>query len=484
MTVTKDCKSPVPPTKLGMKMLVRDPDETLCDRSTSYKIIGSIWAAGIALIGGSLLIASRQAGAVPAFAQQTGQACKSCHVGGFGPELTPFGREFKLGGYTLRAHASIPIAAMAVTSFTHTRKDQDPAPEHLSRNDNLTLDEAALFIAGGVGKHFGGFAEITYEGIDRHFTWDNLDLRAVTTGHVFGADSTFGLSLNNSPTVQDPWNTLPAWGFPFTDTEVSQTPAAAPLIDDSLAQSVVGLTAYSWIGHKVYLEAGAYTSPARRTLSFLGSDPFDPGSIHGAAPYGRAAVQTMVGGGTFEVGASALKAALFPGRDRSSGLTDRYTDLSLDASWQKPLKSGDIISANVRYEHEQANLRASCALGLIGDGGDPGCARYHLNEWRAAVRYTWHDRLGLTWSPFSITGSRNSNVFDGSGSPDSNGLMGQVDYTFWPASNGPLGPRFNVRVGLQYTVYGKFNGRRRNFDGNGANASDNDALRAFTWIAF
>jgi hypothetical protein len=341
-----------------------------------------------------------------------------------------------------------------------------------------------MFIAGGVGKHLGGFAEITYEGIDRHFTWDNLDLRAVTTVHLFGADSTFGLSLNNSPTVQDPWNTLPAWGFPFTDTEVSQTPAAAPLIDDSLAQNVVGLTAYSWIGHKVYLEGGAYTSPARRTLSFLGSDPFDPGSIHGAAPYGRAAVQTMVGGGTFEAGASALKVALFPGRDRSSGFTDRYTDLGLDASWQKPLKSGDIVSANVRYEHEQANLRASCALGLIGEGDDPGCARYHLNEWRAAVRYTWHDRLGLTLSPFSITGSRNSNVFDGSGSPDSNGLMGQVDYTFWPASNGPLGPRANVRVGLQYTVYGKFNGRRRNFDGNGANASDNNALRAFTWIAF
>src|SRR3954453_4507322 len=303
MTVTKDCKSPVPPTKLGMKMLVRDPDETLCGRSTSYKIIGSIWAAGIALIGGSLLIASRQAGAVPAFAQQTGQACKSCHVGGFGPELTPFGREFKLGGYTLRAHSSIPIAAMAVTSFTHTRKDQVPAPEHLSRNDNLTLDEAAMFIAGGVGKHFGGFAEITYEGIDRHFTWDNLDLRAVTPGHIFGEDATFGLSLNNSPTFQDSWNALPAWGFPFNDTETSETPAAAPLIDDSLAQGVIGLTAYSWIAHKAYLEAGAYTSPSRGTLSWLGSDPLDPGSIHGVAPYGRVALQTKVGGGTFEVGA-------------------------------------------------------------------------------------------------------------------------------------------------------------------------------------
>jgi hypothetical protein len=465
-------------------MRVCNSDELPCGDSATYKTIAGVWLVGVALIGLALLASSRQARAVPAFAQQTGQPCKSCHVGGFGPELTPFGREFKLGGYTLRSHASIPVAAMAVTSFTHTRKAQDPAPEHLSRNNNLTLDEAALFVAGGLGQHLGGFAEFTYEGIDRHFTWDNLDLRAVTSGHVFGADSTFGLSLNNSPTIQDPWNTLPAWGFPFTDTEVSETPAAAPLIDDSLAQTVVGLTAYSWIGHKVYVEGGGYTSPSRGTLSFLGSDPFDPGTIHGVAPYGRVAVQMPLGGGTFEVGASALKAALFPERDRSSGFTDHYTDLGLDASWQKPLKSGDIISANLRYEHEQANLRASCALGLIGDGGEPSCARYHLNEWRAAARYTWHDKLGVTLSPFSITGSTNANVFDGSGSPDSNGLMGQVDYTFWPASDGPLGPRFNMRVGVQYTVYGKFNGRRHNFDGNGADASDNDALRIFTWIAF
>ena len=34
------------------------------------------------------------AAAVPAFAVQTGEPCQGCHVGGFGPQLTPFGREF------------------------------------------------------------------------------------------------------------------------------------------------------------------------------------------------------------------------------------------------------------------------------------------------------------------------------------------------------------------------------------------------------
>jgi len=464
-------------------MLAR-PDNALARSQRLEKTLAAAFMVGsIVIVVGACALA-RPARAVPAFAQQTGQPCKACHVGGFGPELTPFGREFKLGGYTLRSHASVPVALMAIASVTHTARDQNPPPENLDRNDNLVLDEAAIFLAGGIGSHFGGFAEITYEGVDRHFSWDNLDLRAVAPTHLLGTDATLGLTLNNSPTVQDPWNTLPAWGFPFTDTSVSETPEAAPLIDDALAQNVMGLSAYAWVGHSAYLELGGYASPARGTLDFLGVDPLNPGSIHGVAPYGRAAYQTKVGGGTFEFGGSALKASLYPGRDKTSGFTDHYTDLGLDTSWQNDFGTSDKLSINLRYEHEHADLHASCALQLIGDGSVNGCGRYNLNEWRAAVRYTFHDHLGLTLSPFAIAGSHNGNVFDGNGSPDSNGVMGQVDYTFWPASNSPLGLRLNARVGLQFTAYGKFNGAKHNFDGNGAEAADNNALRIFTWFAF
>lgn len=452
-----------------------------CRQSTAL-MVGSVWTLGGALVVAAAM--TRPAEAVPAFAQQTGQPCKTCHVGGFGPELTPFGREFKIGGYTLRSKPSIPLALMAIASFTHTRKSQDPPPDQLNSNDNLVLDQTSLFMAGGIGEHLGGFAQVTYDGVGRAFSWDNLDLRAVTKGRVFGKDATFGLSLNNSPTVQDPWNTLPAWGFPFTDTAVSQTPAAAPLVDGALAQTVLGATAYAWLNHTAYLEVGGYSSPSAGTLRFLGADPMDPGSIRGIAPYGRVAYQTKLAGGTGEIGASALRASLFPGRDRSSGFSDQYRDVGLDASWQKQLGSTDLLTFNLRYEREHANLRASCALGLIGNGNNAQCGRYHLNEWRAAIRYTLNDKLGLALSPFSLTGSRNSSVFEGNGSPNSNGLMGEIDYTFWPAGNSPLGPLFNARVGVQYTLYGKFNGARLNFDGQGANASDNNALRVFTWIAF
>lgn len=454
------------------------------ETSTSLKLIGGIWVVGGALVAAAALTTPHAARAVPAFAEQTGQPCKACHVGGFGPELTVFGREFKLGGYTLRAHSSIPLSAMVLASWTHTKKDQVPAPEHFNRNDNLALDQASLFVAGGIGSHFGGFAQlVTYDGVERHWSWDNIDLRAVTNAKVFGEDSILGLTLNNNPTAQDPWNTLPAWGFPFTDTAVSPTPDAGELIDDPLGGNTIGLTGYGWIGHKFYFEGGAYASPSRGFLDTMGMDPTDPGSLHGVAPYGRIAYQTDLAGGTFEVGGNVLTASLYPGGDRSSGFSDHYTDWGLDGSWLKTLGSSDSLTANVRYEHEKGDLRASCALALVGDGTDLGCAHYTLNEWRAAVRYTWHDQVGFTLSPFGVTGSHNDNLYD-SGSPNSNGVMGQIDYTPWGAGNSPLGPRFNARVGVQYTIYGKFNGRRHNFDGAGANATDNNALRVFTWIAF
>lgn len=472
---------------------------SVCDlsRAMTLKLVGGLSVTGAALLGGAALLTPNAARAVPSFTQQTGQPCASCHVGGFGPELTPFGREFKLGGYTMRTQAAIPLGAGTIASWTHTRKDQAPPPEHFGRNDNFALDDFSIFLAGGVGSHFGGFAEVSYDGIERNTSFEMLDLRAVTPAKIFGADSTLGLSVNNGPMIQDAWNTLPKWAFPYVESGVAPEPATAPLVD-MLMTNVVGVTSYAWIGGKAYVEAGGYWSPSRGTLRFIGAEDM-PGSIHGLAPYGRIAWQTDLAGGTFEAGANVFKAAMFPMRDRSSGLSDRYTDVGIDSSWQKTLGKTDTLSINFRYEHEKGNLRASCVLGLLGEGdeeasfirgaamvplGDPDCARYQLNALRGTVGYNWHSRIGATLSAFGTTGSRNTNLFGGGGRPNSNGLTAQLDYTFWGRDTSPLGPRFNARVGVQYTIYGKFNGRRRNYDLEGRNAADNDALKLFTWIAF
>ena len=422
------------------------------------------------------LALTRPASAVPSFANQTGQPCQACHVGGFGPQLTTFGREFKLNGYTMRAKAfNVPLSAMAIGAYTHTKADQVPAPDNLKPNDNFTLDQVGLFLGGGIGEHVGGLAQVTYDGIGKVWTWDNIDIRVVNQGKLFGKDATYGFDINNNPTAQDVFNTTPAWGFPYTGGAVAQTPGAATLVNGALAQQVLGVSAYAWIDHHFYLEAGGYTSPASGTLQWLGADPIGMGDIHGVAPYGRIAYQRDLGNGTLHVGALALKAAINPGRDRSTGVTDHYTDLGVDGSYMLPLGKGDTFTLQARYIHEAQSLQASCALSEM----PLDCANVNIGELRGDVAYNWHGKVGFTFSAFTTTGSVNTFVYSGNAldRPDSNGVTAQIDFTPWGSGNGPLGPLVNARVGAQYTAY-------RQFDGTTANASDNNALRLFTWVAF
>jgi hypothetical protein len=439
-------------------------------------------AAGI-LMGFILACAASPAAAVPSYATQTGLACQGCHVGGFGPQLTPAGRAFKLHGYVQRSGSSftLPFSAMAVASYVNTRKDQPPPPPHdFATNNNFALDQISLFVAGGLGEHFGALIQSTYDGVAHAFHWDNMDLRATTAFTVKDADVLVGASLNNSPTVEDPWNSLPAWGYPYTASGLAPSPGVAPLLSGALAQTSVGLTAYAWINSEYYLAAGAYGSPGATSLRRLGVDPADPGSIRGLAPYGRIAWQRAFGPHTVEVGGFAMKADIYPALDRSLNLTDDFTDLGLDASDVWSLDSGDVVTVNGRYVHEAQNLNYSLASGAAENGHN------HLQDLRLDASYYWRNKVGATIQLFDTWGSNDPLLYAANRTftPNSNGLMLQLDGTPFGTGDSPLGPRFNLRVGLQYTLYPRFMGASHDYDGAGANASDNNTLRVFTWFAF
>ena len=87
---------------------------------------------------------------------------------------------------------------------------------------------------------------------------------------------------------------------------------------------------------------------------------------------------------------------------------------------------------------------------------------------------------------FDTWGSQDELLYAGSRTfrPDSSGVLLQLDGTPWGDGNSPLGKRFNMRVGIQYTAYLSFDGAGRNFDGFSRNASDNNTLRVFSWIAY
>ncbi|HEX4199076.1 MAG TPA: hypothetical protein VHZ26_16690 [Caulobacteraceae bacterium] len=426
-------------------------------------------------------LAARPAQALPAFAAQTGQPCQMCHVGGFGPQLTPYGRNFKIHGYTQRANGfTIPFSAMAEGSFVHTAKDQAP-PAHYAPNNNTTLDQISLFFAGGFGQHLGAFVQATWDGVARAFTWDNLDVRTVTSVKLGTHDVALGASLNNNPTLTDPWNTLSAWGFPYTGSNLAPSPSASPLLNGAFAQTSLGATAYAWIDNAFYVEGGAYGSPGATSLRRLGSDPTVPGDIDGLAPYGRIAYQRASGGGTVQIGAFVMDESIHPGLDRATGQTDHYTDAGLDGSYYRVLPNKDVITFNARYMREQQALHASCTLA----GGDANCARNHLNDVRADVSYYWRNKIGGTIQVFNTTGNTNRFLFPANRTfrPDTTGLLLQLDGTPFGDQPQPA-RRANLRMGVQYTLYTSFNGAATNFDGAGAKASDNNTVRLFTWFAF
>ena len=109
------------------------------------RIRSAIFAAFALLVAFALssLFATDPANAVPSFARQTGQPCAACHTAF--PELTPFGRRFKIGGYTLQGgDPKLPlVAGMIMPTFTHTKAPFDPGsqPPGLATNDNVVTQQ-------------------------------------------------------------------------------------------------------------------------------------------------------------------------------------------------------------------------------------------------------------------------------------------------------------------------------------------------------
>ncbi|MFI4932297.1 MAG: hypothetical protein ACHP83_18790, partial [Burkholderiales bacterium] len=81
-----------------------------------------------AIVLALVVLLPQQASAIPLFNRQTGQNCVACHAGGQFPELTPYGRLFKMTGYTI-GQRTVPVSAMAVVSYSKvadTSKSDDP----------------------------------------------------------------------------------------------------------------------------------------------------------------------------------------------------------------------------------------------------------------------------------------------------------------------------------------------------------------------
>ena len=81
----------------------------------------------------------------------------------------------------------------------------------------------------------------------------------------------------------------------------------------------------------------------------------------------------------------------------------------------------------------------------------------------------------MTLGFFNTTGSTDLTYYGGAkGKPNSTWMNFEVNYVPW----------LNVKIGLQYTAYFEFDGATSNYDTFGRNASDNNMLFGYLWLAF
>src|SRR5579859_6085838 len=345
------------------------------------------------LLQAALLLAAaflaQQAQAVPSFARQTGLACNACHT--IAPQLNAFGRYFKLHGYVLgsdklsggTSQLSIdkfpPLSAMVILSDTQTSKAQPDAAVAGAGAQNGSAgfpQQLSMFYAGAIAEHMGAMAQITYAQTADHFSIDNTDFRYARDANWGDRPAVWGVTINNNPTVQDVWNSTPAWGYPFITSNAAPRPAAAPLLAGALAQNVAGVGAYGWLDNTWYGEVTLYRSSKAGATQPL--DSAASGVITNVAPYERFAWEHAWSGGTgqndLEVGLINMSVHQYPGNGHALiGATDDFKDTGVDAQYQY-ITSNDSFAVHAAYIHEQQDLNASNALGLSGPSD-------HLNYW-------------------------------------------------------------------------------------------------------
>jgi hypothetical protein len=460
-----------------------------------------------AVVAGTVIscIVTPAAHAVPSFARQTGMACEACHT--VYPELTHFGRVFKASGYLLANLKQVrdvtgkkeellelaqtpALSIMAQASYTQLASsvpDLSTGQPSVAQNGTTGFpQQLSLFYAGKIAPHFGAFFQLTYGSDSGTIGIDNTDLRFADAQVLPDAKSLiYGLSINNNPTVQDLWNSTPAFGFPFAGSNATISPLAGTEIDGGLAQDVAGITAYAMWNESVYAELGGYRSAKQGAANQLtgAAGPLDgavSNVIQGVSPYWRLAYEHNWDRHSLEAGTYGGQFKLFPGGGTPlHGPSNRFRDFALDFQYQFVGDEHLLTVAGTRI-HESMSLDATFAAGGSANASN------NLTTTRLWATYYYRRRIGGTLGLFSTTGSTDAGLYaptppgqpgvvtSANGSPDTRGWIAEVNYLPW----------LNVKLSAQYTAYTRFNGAGSNYDGVGRNASDNNALYLLLWFSY
>ena len=449
--------------------------------------------------------------ATTAFARQTGEPCSACHMQSYGPWLTQYGQKFKLDGYVAGnanklPDAINPLAAEVVASYTNTQVGVPGGTYYANelgqsgRNNNVTNDWSAIYYTGRITNHIGSYLQLNLNPqIGHSISLAMADIRYADHAKIIGNDITYGITVNNAPTMSDFWMTTPAWMYPYTSSSVTVAPAAKPWLQSLMAgANTAGATAYTMINNHLYLEAGGYTSQAQSMAQGLGvwangSQCGGPqcGLIDGGAPYWRVFLQHSIGPHTMMVGTYGLAAKVVPLYQSGYG-TNSYQEYNVDSNYAYMMDADNMFMAMFKYTRDNMQMNSSIQQGLSDNLNNNLDSMMLMGMWTYKQTYNltvgWNKMTGSTDATFynlatigdtpaSVTGSAN-------GSPNTNSFLFGADYIPFGKGTSKLDPYLNLRFSVQYWAYTQFNGATANYDGSGRNASANNTLYFSSNIMF
>ena len=451
----------------------------------------------VALLGSSL----QPARAVPSFAAQTGQPCQTCHIGALGPQLTPYGRNFKIKGYTLTGGEGIAskvhLAAWIQTEFSSYKKDLPASgvTPDFAANDNAFVNAVSLFYSGRITDHVGVFLQGTYDNVGKAFAQDNSEVRVIGATTAFGHAVDYGVSFNNAPGWSDPWNSNYLWGYSFISNGVAPGPNASPILGGAIQDNSLGVVGYAWIDQHIYADFGGYQSQPPGYQKIFG-ESYGPGSSTGFEPWGSLTYAWFWGNNNAHIGGHYFYGRYNPTTDVRS--TDgsfghnSYEDFMISNGYQY---IGDdfinVFTIDGFYDYEHQKLGGSSSIASPYYSSSKAANR--LSEFKEWATYYYKETYGGTIAVDKVWGNRNNLLYNtgaddstgsSKGSPNSTSFTFEADWVPFGKEDSFLRPFINWKLGLQYTLYTQFNGSAKNYDGFGRSAADNNTLLLFLWAVF
>jgi len=408
-------------------------------------------------------------------------------VSGSWPQLTPWGRFFKLSGYTAGKQLVdkeglhyVPAGLFGQMGLTWATQPNNALGQPVI-TQNGSPD--AYSFAGEVATKLTDFAGVFYEyQVSNQFPgWKGsagpADIRAVHFFHPASQELLVGIDSNNNPSVQDVWNSTPAWSYPFYGSP--QAPGGGPArpMIASLGEQSGSIGIYALLNREWYAEVSLYRVGTDFFRWMTAGTAFQAGNrnyLDGYNPYWRAYWTKERGPQSVMVGTFGMQSRVYQNSAVASGPDNVFTDYGFDSQYQY-LGETHKVTLRGSYLYENQHWDASFPLGVSST------PKGNLKSLNLNGSYGYRDHWVFNAAYFSNNGNHNAlyAVTDASGaqltsSPNTSGYVLEADRLITQ----------NVQATLQYKGFVKYNGLTNNIDGLGRSASDNNTIWLTVFFAF